>query len=182
MPRELPILCLILLSGLAALAGSDQPPNKTAFRLLLSEVQPGSMATQQQCTLVFTDRRFHHETASRKRGRDFDRKVYESELSEGDWNALSAILDSKEFRDLNVPRGVPPLVMQDSHIYTISVAREGRFQNMEFLDKKSRKPYESQLKPLFEWWKSMRGRHMSESPAPADGHCSLENNDAIFSQ
>jgi hypothetical protein len=95
---------------------------------------------------------------------------------------LGGIIDSKEFRELNVPQAVPPLVIQDAHTFTISVARETKFQNMEFLNNKSRKPYESQLKPLLQWWKSFRGGRMIESKASPDGRCSLDDSHAIFSQ
>jgi hypothetical protein len=182
MLRPCLVLSWILFSGLALVAGSDQSAQISAFRLLLSEVRPGGMATDQRCTLVFPDHRFHHEIASRHHGRDVERKVYEGELSEADWDTLAEILDRKEFQDLNVPRTVPPLVMQDVHVYAISVAREGNFQNMEFLTDKSRKPYDSQLKPLLQWWKSFYGRHMSESNAPPDRRCSMDTNDAVFTQ
>lgn len=182
MQRRMTLLGLLLGVGLAAIASSNQPASQAAVRLVLSEVQPGSMSSDQSCTLVFADRRFHHEKASRQHGRELARKIYEGELSEGEWGALDAILDSREFRALNVPRTVAPLVMSDSHVYTISVAREGKFQNMEFLDNKSRKPYESQLKPLLQWWKSFRGRRMSESNAPPDARCSLDSSHGIFSQ
>src|SRR2546421_4568686 len=35
------------------------------------------------------------------------------------------------------------------------------FQNMEFINDSSRKPYDSQLKPLFHFWKSMRSRRQA---------------------
>ena len=54
-------------------------------------------------------------------------------MSDADWNSLTAIINSNEFRDLKVPPTVPPPVMQDTHPYTISVARDKGFQNMEFL-------------------------------------------------
>lgn len=149
---------------------------------MLSEVQAGAMQAQQYCTVVFADHRFHYERASLHHGKDMERKIYEGEFSEADWNALSGILENKEFRDLNVPREVAPLVMQDSHVYTISVARDAHFQNMEFLNNKSRKPYESRLKPLLEWWKSFRGGHLPESKAPPDANCSLDSEHAVFSQ
>ncbi|SRR5713101_5021101 len=182
MPRLVSILCWILLPGLAMAGGPEQSSNRSAFRLRLSEVRPGGMATDQRCTLIFPDRRFHHETASSRLGRDLERKVYEGELSEADWNALTGILDRKEFHDLAVPRIAPPLVMPDLHIYTISVARDGKFQNMEFLTDKSRKPYDSELKPLLQWWKSFYGRRMLESQAPPDAQCSPDNNSALFTE
>jgi hypothetical protein len=172
------ILCCVVETGLAAAANA----NETPLRLLLSEVQPGAMATEQYCTLVFTDRRFHSEKATRKLGRDKDRKVYEGVLSEGEWNTLVGILDSKEFRELNVQQGVPPLVIRDAHTVTVSVAREGKFQNMEFLDNKSRKPYEVQLNPLLKWWKSFRGGPQTESKTPPNASCSLDDTHAVFSQ
>jgi hypothetical protein len=181
MTRPMTILCVVLGIGLAASAGPNEPAKSAALRLLLSEVQPGSMATEQYCMLVFADRHFHAEKANRKTGKDRDRKVYEGQLSEADWNALGGILDNKEFRELNVPPSVSPLVVENSHPYTISVAREKGFQNMEFLNNKSRKPYESQLKPLLQWWKSLRSAHMLESKAPPDSRCSLDSTHAIFS-
>src|SRR6266851_6800468 len=182
MIRHVAILCGVLGAGLAAAAGPDEMAKGTAIRLLLSEVQAGSMASEQYCTLVFADRHFHYERASRKMGRDRERKVYEGELSQADWNALTGILDSKEFRELNVPPGVPPLVIDDTHTFTISVARGSKFQNMEFVDNKSRKPYDSQLKPLLQWWKSVRRERMVESKAPPDARCSLDSTHAVYSR
>jgi len=182
MTRHIAILCGVLGIGLAAAAGPDESAKGTAVQLLLSEVQAGSMASEQHCTLIFADRHFHYEKASRKMGQDRDRKVYEGELSQADWDALTGILDSKEFRELNVPQEVPPLIMEDVHTFTISVARGSKFQNMEFLDNKSRKPYESQLKPLLRWWKSFRGGRMVESKARPDEKCSLDSTHGVYSQ
>src|SRR5271163_1777586 len=179
--RHVRLLAFLMGLGLATIPASAQPPKPRALRLLLNEVQPGAMSTEQYCTLVFADRRFHLEKATLHHGKDSERKVYEGELSETDWNALSGILDSQGFRDLKVPQGVAPLVMEDSHPYTISVAREGNFQNMEFLNGKSMKPYESQIKPLLQWWKSLRGRRMPESGA-ADTRCVLDNSHPVVSQ
>jgi len=53
---------------------------------------------------------------------------------------------------------------------------------MEFVDNKSRKPYESQLKPLLQWWKSFRGKRMVESKMDPDAKCSLDSSHAVFSQ
>ncbi len=182
MTRPFRFFAFLLGLGLATTTGSGQAPTTPAVRLLLSEVQPGSLSADQYCTLVYTDHRFHSEKASRHHGKDTDRKVYEGELSEAEWNALGGILDSKEFRELKVPGTVPPLVMRDTHPYTISVARDHNYQNMEFLDSKSLKPYEPQVKPLLQWWKSLRGRRLSESNAPSAEKCSLDSTHAIFSQ
>jgi len=142
----------------------------------------GSIVSEQYCALVFTDRHFHYETASRKSGKDRDRRVYEGELSEADWDALTGILDGKEFQDLNVQPETPPAIITDSHSLTISVARGTKFQNMEFLNDKSRKPFESQLRPLLRWWKSFRGSRKAESKAQPDPRCSLDNSHPVFSQ
>jgi hypothetical protein len=174
--------CFLLSLGLAAVAESNPPAKPVSVRLMVSEVQAGATQAQQYCTLVFADRHFHHERASLHHGKDLERKVYEGEFSESDWNELAGILDSKDFRELNVPRGVAPLIMQDSHVYTISVARETNFQNMEFLDNKSRKPYELQLKPLLVWWTSFRGGHKTESKVTPDARCLLNSEHAVFSQ
>jgi len=167
--------------SLSFAAGSGDVAKGPSLRLFFSEVQAGAMASEHFCALVFADRRFHYERASRSVGRDRDRKVYEGELTQTDWDALTGILDNKEFRDLNVPQGVPPVVIEDAHTVTISVARGNQFQNMEFLDNKSRKPYESQLKPLLRWWKSFRSTRMQESKAQPDARCSLDSSHGVFS-
>ena len=183
MKRHRVILCGVLAIGLAVtLVAQSEAPKSAAIRLQLNEVQAGSMAAEQYCTVVFADRRFHSEKASRNRGKDTDRKVYEGTLSEADWNALAGIIDSDGFRALSVPQTVPPLVIQDAHTVTISVARDAKFQNMEFLDNKSRRPYDSQLKPLLRWWKSFRGERTAESKAAPDARCALDSTHAVFSQ
>ena len=140
------------------------------------------MSAEQYCTLVYANRRFHSEKAIRHHGKDVDRKVYEGQLSEAEWNSLGGVLDSKEFRELKVPQSLPPFVMQDMHTYTFSVAREASYQNMEFLDRKSLKPYESRVKPLLQWWKSLRGQRTPESNAPVNDRCSLNSTHAIIAQ
>jgi hypothetical protein len=178
-----PAAFLFLLGlAFATTASSGQQAAHAPLRLLLNEIQPAAMASPQYCTLIFDDHHFHSEKADIKRGKEADRKVYEGELSDAEWNSLIAIIDSHEFRDLKVPRTVPPLVMQDTHPYTISVARKSEFQNMEFLDNKSLKPYESQIKPLLQWWKSLRGRRVQESSAPDDPHCALDTTHSVFAQ
>ena len=175
-------IAFLLMLGLTATAVSGQAPANAPLKIFLNEVQPGVMSSPQYCTLVFDNRRFHSEKADIKPGSDTGRKIYEGQLSDSDWNALIAVIDSPGFRDLKVPQTVPPLVMQDTHPYTISVARDKDFQNMEFLDNKSLKPYESQVKPLLQWWKSFRGQRTPESSATADARCALDRTHAIFSQ
>ena len=175
-------IAFLLVLGLTATAGSGQAPSNATLKMFLNEVQPGVMSSPQYCTLVFANRRFHSEKADIKQGNDTGRKIYEGQLSDSDWNALVAVIDSPGFRDLKVPQTVPPLVMQDTHPYTISVARDNNFQNMEFLDNKSLKPYESQVKPLLQWWKAFRGQRIPESSASADPRCALDKTHAIYSQ
>jgi hypothetical protein len=176
------ILCVVLGIQLAATAGSDQPARGgPPVRLLLSEVQAGTMASEQYCTLVFADGRFHFEKAIRKTGKDRDRKVYEGQLSDGDWNKLGGILEDRALRELRVPQEMPPMIVEDAHTFTISVARDTKYQNMEFLDNKSRKPYEAQLKPLMEWWKTFRKSHMAQPSGDPDPKCSLDSSRGVFS-
>ncbi len=181
MTRRIILFLLAALGPMAAPGFCQQSP-PAPLRIFLNEVQPGTLSAPQYCTLVFNDRHFHSERANIKHGHDSDRKVYEGQLSEADWSALIAVIDGKEFRDLKIPAYVPPPVMQDTHPYTISVARDNDFQNMEFLDNKSLKPYEPQVKPLLQWWKTLRGRHTPESNLPADARCALDKTHAIFSQ
>ncbi len=175
------IIFLVLGIYLVAAAGLGERGRPAAMRVLLSEVQVGALGGQQDCMLVFDDHYFHAERAHRKLGRDLDRKIYEGQLSDADWQALIDIVDAKAFRELQARPKLAPLVISDPHPYTISVARKNGFQNMEFLTKESLKPYESQLKPLFHWWKAVRESRLPESEAPADSRCSLNSNDAVFS-
>ena len=182
MKPSMTIVSVLLGISLAANAGSNEPTKGAALRLLLSEVQPGALGSEQYCMLVFDDHHFHTEKAHRIRGKDQDRKVYEGQLSDAEWNALTAIVDAKQFRELHVPPPGQALVVNDPHPYTISVSRQSGFQNMEFLTKENLKPYESRLKPLLQWWKSSRNLRLEESnAAAADSRCSLSDADGFFS-
>jgi hypothetical protein len=167
---------------LTAGAAVAQKSSPSPLRLFINEVQPGTLSALQYCTLVFDDHHFHSEKADIKHGQSSDRKVYEGQLADADWNSLIAIIDGSPFRDMKVPQSVPPPVMQDTHPYTISVARGNDFQNMEFLTSSSMKPYEAEVKPLLQWWKSFRGRRTPESKASPDSRCTLDSNHAVFSQ
>jgi hypothetical protein len=181
MTRPVRLFFLLAIMSLVKVCSAAETAGTTIL-LLLSEVQPGSMSADQYCTLVFADRHFHSEKASRHHGQDTDRKIYEGELSEQQWNALNEILDNKTLRELKVPQEVPPLVMQDTHPYMISIDRNGSYQNMEFLNNKSLKPYEPEIKPLLQWWKSLRGQRTPASKAAPNTSCSLDSTHAVFSQ
>ena len=174
------ILCTALAISLAFAAGNDEAAKRPPLRLLLSEVQAGSMASEQYCALVFDDHTYHYERASRKLGKDRDRKVFEGELVKADWDALTGILDSPELKNLDVPLTAPPVVVEDAHPFVISISRGAKFQNMEFFNNSGRKPYDSQLKSLMHWWKSFRGSRMQESKAQADSRCSLDGPQGIY--
>jgi hypothetical protein len=174
----LPLLACVLFATLAF----GQAPSHGEMKVFLNEIQPGALAAPQFCTVIYADRSFHSEKADIKQGNAVNRKVYEGQVSESDWNALIAIVDGKNFQDMKVPQSVPPLVMQDSHPYTISVARPKGFQNMEFMDNKSLKPYEPQIKPLLQWWKSFRGKNTTESSAGPDPQCALDRSHSVFAQ
>lgn len=175
------LFCILLGVALHGDSQTHGEKKEAPLRLLLSEVKPGSMSSEHYCMLVFSDRSFHAEKASRSSGKDRERKIYEGTLSEADWNALDGILESDGLRKLNVPPGYVPLAIQGAHFFTISVRREKGFQNMEFMDDNSRKPYDSQLKPLFQWWKSTRSQRMTPSEAPADSRCGLDSSHGVFS-
>src|SRR5258708_5106669 len=116
-------IAFLLVLGLTAPAGSGQAPANAPLKMFLNQVQPVVMSAPQSSTRVRGGRRFHTEKADIKQGRAPARRIYEGQLSDSDWNALVAVSDSPGFRDLKVPQPVPPLVMQDTHPYTISIAR-----------------------------------------------------------
>ncbi len=175
------LACLAITAVMISTAAGQQPA-PAPLRIFINELQPGAMSSPQYCTLIFNDHRFHTEKADIKQGNSDDRKIYEGQMSDADWNALGAVIDSPAFRDLKVPLTVPPPVMQDTHPYTISVARDKNFQNMEFLDQKSLKPYEAQVKPLLQWWKAFRRKGAATSAASPDSRCKLDNTHAVFAQ
>ena|SRR5436309_2831162 len=187
MSRGRLIFCILLatvLSSSGQVLSSNNQQRETKeppLRLLLSEVQSGALSSEHYCMLVFADHSFHAERASRNAGKDRERSVYEGTLSDADWNVLDGILESDGFRKLNVSSGYVPLAVQDAHFYAVSVKREREFQNMEFMNDHSRKPYDSQLKPLFHWWKSVRGKRMAPSEDPADHRCALDSSHGVFS-
>jgi len=172
---------LIVFLGMILLANAGSAEQGAALHVLLSEVRPGSMGTEHYCMLVFDDHHFHAEKALRRLGKDRERMVYEGQLSDSDWSALTAIVDAKQFRELRVPPSPPALVVSDPHPYTISVARSGGFQNMEFLTKASLKPFEAEVKPLLRWWDVSRNQRTTPSEAPVDARCSLNDATGIFS-
>jgi hypothetical protein len=174
------IVCALLAIALPSI-GQERAGKEAPLRLLISEVQPGALSSEHHCMLILADHRFHDERAILKNGKDRERTIYEGDLSETEWNALNGILDSDDFRKLNVAHGYVPLVMQSAHVYEISVMREKEFQNMEFMDDKSRKAYDAQLKPLFQWQKSFRSKRVSPSEAPPDSRCQLDNVSGVFS-
>ena len=175
------ILWVLLGATLSANGQARVTNGEAPLRLMLSEVQPGSMSSEHYCMLVFDDHSFHAERAVRGNGKDRERKIYEGNLSDADWNALNGILENDGLRKLDVKPGYVPLTMQNVHPITISVRRDTEFQNMEFMDDGSRKPYDAQLKPLLQWWKSVRSRRMGVSEAPADKRCALDSSRGVFS-
>lgn len=182
MKLHLTILSLLLGISVAAGAGSNQAANKAALRLVLSEVQPGTLSSEHYCMLVFDDHNFHSEKSYSSKGKDQERKVYQGRLSDAEWNTLTAILDAKPFRELQVAPGGPTLVTEGLHPYAISVARQKGFQNMEFLTKASLKPYESKVKPLLQWWKSTRNQRLQVSDTDSDDRCTLNNSAPVFNK
>ncbi len=180
--RKIAFVLIVPAFLLSATAAYSQRPQTPPLRMFLNEIQPGVMSSPQYCLLVFDNHHFHAEKANIKNQQATDRKVFEGQLSDKDWSALVAIIDSQKFRDLKVPQSVPPLVMQDTHPYTISIARDKNFQNMEFLDSKSMKPYEAEVKPLLRWWKEMRTERVESRTSDPDSRCTLDNSHAVFAQ
>ena len=180
MSRSKLAIWLVLAVSLSLQASTPESEKGHGLQVLLSELQPGTMASEHYCMLIFADHRFHAEKANRKMGKDRERKVYEGALSDADWKELIDILDSEQFRKLHVAPVASTLVVQDAHTYNISVARDKEYQNLEFLDNPSRKPYETQLRPLFQWWKAVRSRHIAQSQAPPDSRCALNSSQGVF--
>jgi len=175
------ILGILLGAALSGNGEAQEAKKEEPLRLLLSEVQPGSMSSEQYCMLVFDDHRFHAEKAIRSNGKDRERKIYEGNLSDADWSALDGILENDGLRKLNVKPGYVPLAVQSVHPFAVSVRRGTEFQNLEFIDDSSRKPYDAQLKPLLQWWKSTRSRRMVEARAAVDSRCGLDSSHGVFS-
>ena len=92
------ILCILLGTALFCIGQTQETKKGAPLRLLLSEVQPGTMSSEQYCMLVFDDHHFHAEKAIRSNGKDRERKIYEGNLSDTDWNTLNGILENDGLR------------------------------------------------------------------------------------
>ena len=168
-------LLLVLLFALAC-AAQDQP--HPVFLARFADMKFGVMASTQRCALIFADHTFHFEHADVHRGKDLKRKVYDGTFTPAEWDALMAVLDAKPLHDLNVPPQ-PTMVVEDLDLFSMNVWRGDYYQNLEFLDKNSRKPYQSTLKPVLHWWKSFVGRKMTEGAKPSP-HCANSQENMIF--
>ena len=80
------ILSVVLGIGLLANAGPNEAAKAPALRLLLSEVQPGSMASEHYCMLVFDNHRFHAERAQ-SRGKTRSGTTTKFDRTRVDWQA-----------------------------------------------------------------------------------------------
>jgi len=59
----------VLVITAAAAFARDQAADPASLRLLFSEVQAGTMASEHYCTLVLANRLYHFEKANRKMGK-----------------------------------------------------------------------------------------------------------------
>jgi hypothetical protein len=175
---------LAMMGALVPANAGDEKAGETkkepALLLRVSEVKVGAMTSDHRCVLILPGRRYHLERATRQRGRDRVRKVYEGELTAVEWQQLADILAAKDLRELAVPRTRGVLVVEDMDLVTITVWRDPGFQNLEFLTKRERAPYERTLKPLLEWWKDFARRGAPESKAPESDYCALSGNDNMI--
>jgi hypothetical protein len=169
-------IALLLLGSLSA----QQPAAVPAYYFRLSEVKYGSMAAEQRCVVVAPDRKFHFEHANRKQGRDLTRKVYEGELSPAEWDAFLRMIEAKDFRELKVQPQMRSPIVENLDLVQISAWRDKGYQNLEFLDKKARAPYEATLKPVLAWWKEFSSRKLNASSAAASKYCAMESNDNVL--
>lgn len=148
-------LCMMLAIPSSPSSQKSQPHMPTLVRL--AELTPGSMATEETCTIVYLDSNYHSERISHRTGVRATADVFEGVLSVADFNRLMRILESKGFRELKSPaRQSHSLVVEDFHLLQITVPRADGIQDLNYPTRASRKHDDKALKPVLEWWKDLR--------------------------
>ena len=120
------------------------------------------MGTNEMCVLIYLDGRYHAERTYRKQDEPTEKEVYEGSLSADDMQKLDHLLDAPELRALKSPLAPRRIMVDDLHLVQISIARQEGIQELRYETDAIRKHDDARLKPLLEWWKSLRSRY----PAP----------------
>ncbi len=141
----------VLLLAAVRVAPSQQGPDFLMIILQRSSLTRSTGVTTNDCVLVQGDGSFRREHESVHVSLMNWTDVYEGRLSAADLSALSAAIDSEEFRTMNseLPPGSASLM--DSDLIQINVLRSGGAQKLQ-IDGKARKAHEKTLKPLLTWW------------------------------
>jgi hypothetical protein len=98
------------------------------------------------CAIVRGDGLFHVEQETSN-----DLEVAEGVLSEEELAALKTVLSEKGLVALTQQAITVPLMIRESDKLQISILRPPLTQNLIFLDRESRRPFDPFLKPLLHW-------------------------------
>jgi hypothetical protein len=159
----LPVVLAIISAGWAQ---TLQPghPNSNLKRLRLTEARSGIMGTNEICVLVYLDSRYHAERTYRKLDEPTDKEVYEGSLGPEGFQRLNQILDAPELKSLKSPAEPRRIMVQDMHLVQVDIARPEGIQELHYLTDAGRKHDNAVLKPLLEWWKTLRSHYPAPSP------------------
>jgi hypothetical protein len=137
---------LALLVSTSAFAQVATPsfsdPTAPAFIVRLQRIQ----ADRNVCAIVRGDGLFHVE--SEKVGRV---DVSEGTLDQGELANLRTWINDTELAALTQNRIALPLVITEKDEFLISILRSPLTQNLTFMDRQSRKPFDNVINPLLHW-------------------------------
>lgn len=103
------------------------------------------------CALIRGDGLFHleRETASRF-------EVLEGVLDEPELDDVKLVLNEKELAELTQQRIAVPLLTTERDTLRISILRSPFTQNLTFLDRESRRPFDNLITPLLHWMDALQ--------------------------
>lgn len=105
------------------------------------------------CALIRGDGLFHLE---RQTGSRFE--ALEGVLDEPELADVKRVLNEKELAELAQQNIAVPLLMTERDVLRISILRSPFTQNLTFLDRESRRPFDNLITPLLKWMDALQ-RH-----------------------
>lgn len=115
------------------------------------------------CAIVRGDGLFHLESEDTNRV-----EVSEGALDDRDLTELTAMLNNNELAALTQQKIASPLLMLEKDEFLVSVLRSAVTQNLTFMDRESRRPFDSFINPLVHWLDALQ-RHPHTSLSEFEG-------------
>lgn len=153
------LLAILLLGGVAV----SQDTSTVLPRIRIMEFRAGSVASEMSCTVVYLDGHFYSEEETHSIGERRQASVSTGDLSPAEIQTMNQVLDGKDFRALTSPLQAKRLVQENQHLLQISVPRENGMQDLIYENDRARRPSQTALQPVLDWWKKMKAQHPPRS-------------------